>query len=168
MFDFLKKKLKLFEKNIEAEIESELKKEEKLEKRIQAEPQKTASPIIVPSKPVETPQATPVVKEEPVSTRKRALRAPKPVSEEKKEREKQIDKQIEENIELELQRVLQTRKSIESVVGAEKKPTWTIDESKLDELLWDLEMGLLEADVAYSVIDSIKKDVKQEIKKSPV
>ena len=28
-------------------------------------------------------------------------------------------------------------------------------------------MGLLEADVAYSVIDSIKKDVKQEIKRVP-
>ena len=36
MFDFLKKKLKIFEKNIEAEIESELKKDAKLEKRLQA------------------------------------------------------------------------------------------------------------------------------------
>ena len=51
MFDFLKKKLKIFEKNIEAEIESELKKEEKLEKRLQAEPEpqkqsiQTISPV---------------------------------------------------------------------------------------------------------------------------
>jgi len=167
MFDFLKKKLKLFEKNIEAEIESELKKEEKLEKRLQAEPQKQPAPIITP-KPEEKPPVAPIVKEaEPVVTRKRALRVQKPVSEEKKQREKQIDKQIEESIESELQRALQTRKSIEEAVGGEVKPTWTIDEKKLDELLWDLEMGLLEADVAYSVIDSIKKDVKQEIKRVP-
>jgi fused signal recognition particle receptor len=169
MFDFLKKKLKLFERNIEAEIESELKKEEKLEKRLQAESQKEPVQVVAPTKPVEAPPVPSSIKEEekPVSTRKRALRVQKPVSEEKKQREKQIDKQIEESIESELQRVLQTRKSIEEAVGTETKPSWTIDEKKLDELLWDLEMGLLEADVAYSVIDSIKKDVKQEIKRVP-
>lgn len=167
MFDFLKKKLKLFEKNIEAEIESELKKEEKKELQYQMEPLKQSVQAPVLAKPVETEQAAPVVQKEPVVTRKRALRIQKPVSEEKKQREKQIDKQIEESIESELQRALQTRRSIEETVGVEKKPSWTIDEKKLDELLWDLEMGLLEADVAYSVIDSIKKDVKQEIRRVP-
>jgi fused signal recognition particle receptor len=169
MFDFLKKKLKLFEKNIEAEIESELKKEEKLEKRFHEESQKQPVEINSPVKSVDTTPMAPVIQEkaEPVVIRKRALRAQKQVSEEKKEREKQIDKQIEESIESELQRVLQTRKSIEEAVYTEKKPSWTIDEKKLDELLWDLEMGLLEADVAYSVIDSIKKDVKQEIGRVP-
>jgi fused signal recognition particle receptor len=167
MFDFLKKKLKLFEKNIEAEIESELKKEEKKELQHQMEPLKQPVQSQAPAKPVETPQAAPVAQEEPVVTRKRALRIQKPISEEKKQREKQIDKQIEESIESELQRALQTRKSIEETVGVEKKPSWTIDEKKLDVLLWDLEMGLLEADVAYSVIDSIKKDVKQEIRRVP-
>jgi fused signal recognition particle receptor len=169
MFDFLKKKLKLFEKNIEAEIESELKKEEKLEKRFQTEPQKQPIAISSPVKSVDTPPVALAIKEEaePVVIRKRALRAQKQVSEEKRERDRQIDRQIEESIESELQRVLQTRKSIEEAVSSEKKPSRTIDEKKLDELLWDLEMGLLEADVAYSVIDSIKKDVKQEIKKIP-
>lgn len=168
MFDFLKKKLKLFEKNIEAEIQSELKKEEKLEKKLQVKTQKQPITDSTLTKPVEAPPAAPVIKEEErVVTRKRALRVQKPVSEEKKQRDKQIDKQIEESIESELQRALQTRKSIEETVGVEKKPSWTIDEKKLDELLWDLEMGLLEADVAYSVIDSIKKDVKQEIRRVP-
>lgn len=169
MFDFLKKKLKLFEKNIEAEIESELKKEEKKEQAAQMEPQKQPVPTPTPVTPVETPADAPMIEKEkePVVTRKRAFRLPKPVSEEKKQREKQIDKQIEESIESELQRALQTRKSIEQTVSVEKKPSWTIDEKKLDEFLWDLEMGLLEADVAYSVIDSIKKDVKQEIRRVP-
>ena len=169
MFDFLKKKLKLFEKNIEAEIESELKKEEKHEKSFHEDSQKQSIPISAPVKSVDTPPVAPVIKEEtePVVIRKRALRTQKRVSDEKRERDEQIDKQIEGSIESELQRVLQTRKSIEEAVSTEKKPSWTIDEKKLDELLWDLEMGLLEADVAYSVIDSIKKDVKQEIKRVP-
>lgn len=169
MFDFLKKKLKLFEKNIEAEIESELKKEEKREQKLQKEPEKQPAPVSPPVQPIQPPPAAPekTKQPEPVVTRKRALRAQKPISEEKKQREKQLDKQIEESIENELKRTLQTRKSIEETIGVEKKPSWTIDEKKLDELLWDLEMGLLEADVAYSVIDSIKKDVKQEIRRVP-
>jgi len=168
MFDFLKKKLKIFEKNIEAEIEAELKKEENIEQRQQE--RETPKPTVETaplSQPIEPPVPVVVKEEPPVSTRKRALRIQKPVSEEKKEREKQQDKQIEESIERELERVLQTRKSIEAAVVTEKAPAWTIDEGKLDELLWDLEMGLLEADVAYSVIDSIKKDIKQEIKRVP-
>jgi fused signal recognition particle receptor len=171
MFNFLKKKLKIFEKNLEAEIESELKKEEKLEKRSQPEPTPGEKKIegSSPLKPVDVSQAPPVVvqEEKPLMTRKRAQRAQKPVSEAKIEREKQVDKQIEDSIEQELQRVLQTRKSIGEAVTTEKQPSWTIDEGKLDELLWDLEIGLLEADVAYSVIDSIKKDIKQEIRNVP-
>jgi len=170
MFNFLKKKLKVFEKNLEAEIEAELKKEDKIEKRqLEQEPVSKPPEMKSPAQPPEVPPEQPLVKEEekPVVTRKRALRAQKPVSEEKKERERQLDRQIEESIESELQRVIQTRKSIEEAVGGEQKPSWTLDEAKLDELLWDLEMGLLEADVAYSVIDSIKKDVKKELKRVP-
>lgn len=168
MFDFLKKKLKLFEKTIEAEIESELKKEEKIEKKLKVEPKTQPAPISSPIKSDELPSKTPVIKKtEPVVTRKRALRIQKPISEEKKQREKQIDKQIEDSIENELQRALQTRKSIERTVDTETKSSWMIDDKKLDDFLWDLEIGLLESDVAYSVIDSIKKDVKQEIKRVP-
>ena len=34
-------------------------------------------------------------------------------------------------------------------------------DKKLDNLLWDLEVGLLESDVAFTVIESIKKDIKE-------
>ena len=64
MFDFLKKKLKLFEKNIEAEIESELKKDEKLEKRLDAESQKQPIKISSPVPSGDIPSTTPVIKEE--------------------------------------------------------------------------------------------------------
>ncbi len=165
MFKFLKKKLKVFEKKLEEEIDAGLEKEvtEKPEPRIVEEKPLTAE------KSREKPKAE--VKEEKeekiLPRRKRVRKAKKEVSEEKKEREKQIDKQIEEGIETELQRIVQTRKSIEDAVKTDKKPSRTIDEKKLDELLWDLEVGLLESDVAYSVIDSIKKDIKDEIRNTP-
>jgi len=188
MFKFLKKKLKVFEKKLEEEIEAELKKEvidepkpeifeekppaaEKPKAEVKEEKPKE-EPIIKEEKRVEEKkieESAPVEKKEEkiFPRRKRARKAKKEVSEEKKEREKQIDKQIEEGIETELQRIVQTRKSIEEAVKTDKKPSRTIDEKKLDELLWDLEVGLLESDVAYSVIDSIKKDIKDEIRNTP-
>ena len=83
---------------------------------------------------------------------------------ERRRRKEEIDRQIEKSIETELERTLRTRKGIEEVVKTEKKTTRGISEEKLDELLWNLEVGLLESDVAYSVIESIKKDIKEELK----
>jgi len=169
MFKFLKKKLKIFEKKLEEEIEAELEKE--IEEKPEPEKKIPEEKIEVAEKPVEKPKVVekptkPIekIEKKKIIGRKRARKPKKEISEEKIRREKEIDKQIEESIETELQRIVRTRKSIEEVVKAEKKPTRTIDERKLDELLWDLEMGLLESDVAYTVIQSIKKDIKEEIK----
>jgi fused signal recognition particle receptor len=38
-----------------------------------------------------------------------------------------------------------------------------IKESKLDDLLWDLEMGLMESDVAVEVIEELKKEIRNEL-----
>jgi len=155
MFNFLKKKLKRFEERIEAELKAELKKEETV-------PQQP----VAPEKKAEQPTSIPL--EKPQIEQKREVPAGKPIKTEpskgRKEREQQLDKQIEESLETELQRVVQTRKSIEQTVQTEKKTSWGLDEKKLDDLLWDLEMDLLESDVAYSVIESIKKDIKEEMK----
>ncbi len=188
MFKFLKKKLKVFEKKLEEEIEAELKKEvieepkpeifeekppaaEKPKAEVKEEKPKEETIIKeekrVEEKKIEEPEHVEEKEEKILPKRKRARKAKKEISEEKKEREKQIDKQIEESIETELQRIVHTRKSIEEAVKTDKKPSRTIDEKKLDELLWDLEVGLLESDVAYSVIDSIKKDIKDEIRNTP-
>ncbi|MCK5459285.1 MAG: signal recognition particle receptor subunit alpha, partial [Thermoplasmatales archaeon] len=177
MFKFLKKKLKIFEKKLEEEIEAELKKEvieEPKPEIFKEKPPAAEKPKAevkeekrVEEKKIEEPEHVEEKEEKILPKRKRARKAKKEVSEEKKEREKQIDKQIEESIETELQRIVQTRKSIEEAVKTDKKPSRTIDEKKLDELLWNLEVGLLESDVAYSVIDSIKKDIKDEIRNTP-
>lgn len=156
MFNFLKKKLKLFEKNLEAEIDAALQKE-------QAAAPTPPAPAPAPAPvPEQHPEATPAP-----PTRKRALRIQREQHTPQPSREQQQDKQIADSIESELQRIVQTRRSIEETVAVERKPSRTIDEKRLDDLLWDLEVGLLEADVAYNVIDSIKKDIKTEITHLP-
>jgi len=190
MFKFLKKKLKKFENQLEAELEEELKKELKQgektepivekkpeEKEIIKEPTKEEKPI-VEKKPEEKEEITkPVSKEkkEPeisidekidklIKKEEKPVERRKRIEKDRKKREEEIDKQIERSIEAELEHTLKTKKGIAEIVKAEKKPAGGISEEKLDELLWDLEVGLLESDVAFSVIESIKKDIKEELK----
>ena len=167
MFNFLKKRLKRFEKKLEEEIETELKKEDTVEVEPQPQIETLEEKIETVEKPIEPiKESVKSVEEkrEILPRRKRARRLQKVISKEKKEREKQVDRQIEESIETELEHIVKTRKSIEEAVKTEKKPSRGIDEGKLNDLLWDLEVGLLESDVAYSVIQSIKKDIKEELR----
>ena len=174
MFKFLRKKLKKFEDKLEAELQVELEKE---------------TEGVEPEEPVEKPElktidekkivveepkdkiAEPKSKELVDSKIKKLVKKPKKSEEltrrrriEKRRREEQIDKQIEKSIETELEHTLRTRKSIEDVVKTDSKTSRGISEEKLNDLLWDLEIGLLESDVAYSVIESIKNDIKEELK----
>ena len=80
--------------------------------------------------------------------------------EEKKKEEKTLEKKIEE----EIKREVETRKLVEKKIEKKKKTGVRISEEKLDKLLWDLELGLLESDVALSVVESIKNNIKEELK----
>jgi len=187
MFKFLKKKLKKFEDKLEEELEAELKKEEKkVEPKEEKKVEKKVQPKIKEEKPKEIKKKEEKVEpekkkitEEPKKVEKereeiKETEEKKPsekpkikkkkISEEKQKREEELDKQIEKSIETELEHTLKTRKSIGEVVRTEEKTGITLSDEKLDDLLWDLEVGLLESDVAYSVIDSIKKDIKEELK----
>jgi fused signal recognition particle receptor len=183
--DELEEELKKEEKKAEPEPTPEPKppvKEEKIEKPVEKPPKKEIPPP--EEKPKEIPKPVEPPTEKPPAEPKPEIKteepAPPKVEEKPKleirrkraekarlKREEEIDKQIEKSIETELEHTLRTRKSIEQVVSVEKKPTRGISEEKLDDLLWDLEVGLLESDVAYSVIESIKKDIKQELKIAP-
>ncbi len=188
MFKFLKKKLKGFEDKLEAELEAELAKEKpkiveekEIKKPHPTEKEKKFKQII-PEKQIITdiqPIETKKVDKLKVESKKEELVHKKDeqkfkkrddqerrikIEEDRRKREAEIDKQIEKSIEAELEHTLKTRRSIEKVVQADKKTTITISDEKLDELLWDLEVGLLESDVAYNVIESIKKDIKEELK----
>ncbi len=174
MFKFLRKKLKKFEDKLEAELQVELEKE--------TEGVESEEPVEKPE--LETIDEEKIVVEEPKdkiaepkprelteSKIEKLVKKPKKSEEltrrrriEKRRREEHIDKQIEKSIETELEHTLRTRRSIEDVVKTDRKTSRGISEEKLNDLLWDLEIGLLESDVAYSVIESIKNDIKEELK----
>jgi fused signal recognition particle receptor len=178
MFKFLKKRLKKFEDKLEEELEQEIKKDtgsgtqEHNQKPVigeEVKPTSQESEITEPSKPE--------VEKKPSSEEKKELSTPKPLTprerrkrrrDARKQRDEKTDKQIEESLKAELERTYQTRKSISKSVQKDTSSGRRISEEKLDDLLWELEIGLLESDVAYDVIESIKKDIKEELRKVPL
>ena len=172
MFKFLKKKLKIFEDKLETELKEELEKEE-----IKPKPE-VLPKTVIKQKIIKKPEEKTIVEKSEEKKLEEKIQTPikEPVKKidekekkekielEKRKREEEFDKQIEKSLEIELEHTLKTKKSIEEVVKVEKKSTFGISEEKLDDLLWDLEVGLLESDVAYSVIESIKKDIREELK----
>lgn len=175
MFKFLKKRLKKFEDKLEDELEQELKKEQKSvekpsepsskkqEKTI-TEKQKVPTPEKTVSQPEETVEKEQKEETKPLTPRERRKRR----MEAKKQRDEKTDKQIEESLKAELERTYQTRKSISKSIQKDTTSGKKISEEKLDDLLWELEIGLLESDVAYNVIESIKKDIKEELRQVPI
>jgi len=194
MFKFLKKKLKKFEDKLEEELQAELKKEEEKalpepepESKVEEKIEKPVEKPELTKKTIEkTEKIEKAIIEETEEKKSEAKlkesidkkvdklfkKSEKPYRKlrrerreiDRKKREKEVDKQIEKSIETELEHTLRARKSIEEVVKTDRKPSRGISEEKLDDLLWDLEVGLLESDVAYSVIESIKKDIKEEFR----
>jgi fused signal recognition particle receptor len=174
MFKFLKRKIKKFEDQLEAELEQELKHDSFEEKRAppveevidQPEPEpepEIKEPEKPPAQEPELPVTEPVKEPEPKPTTPSREERRKQRLEARKKREEEIDQQIEKSITAELEHTLRTRQSISQTITKESKAKGISDE-KLNDFLWDLEVGLLESDVAYSVIESIKNDIKEELK----
>ncbi len=166
MFKFLKRKIKKFEDKLENELKVELEKEsgdvEKFDSSQKQDEVLIEDEIKKEITGEKIDEKSKNLKSEEVKI-KRVFRKDR-VSKEKRKKEEEIDRQIEKSIETELKYTLDTRRSIEKTVEKDGRKTRGISEDKLDDLLWDLELGLLESDVAYSVIESIKQDIKEEIK----
>jgi len=162
MFKFLKRKIKKFEDELEKELKFELEKESKvIEKKESSQiKDKILKNVEIEKKLDSKKLASKLNKEFKI---KQVFRKDK-ISKERLKKQEKIDKQIEKSIESELKHTLDTRRSIEKTIKKDGGKTRGISEEKLDDLLWDLELGLLESDVAYSVIESIKQDIKEEIK----
>jgi len=140
MFDSLKGKLKgIFKKNASTEaLEKEIYEEEK------------------PQTPVPEPVQTTTVEQKPVDAvvPETVKAAPEPVKEEpqlsRKERAKLAKADKKES----------STSSVPAAVGTSGKK---IKDSSLDDLLWDLEIALMEADVALPVVDEIKEGVRESL-----
>ena len=154
----------------EKPVEKPVEKQEIIEKPTE-KPEKIEKPVVVEKLEKKEPETIPKVSIDKKVDKlfKKSEKPDRKLRRERREidrkkREDEIDKQIEKSIETELEHTLRARQSIEEVVKTDRKPSRGISEEKLDDLLWDLEVGLLESDVAYSVIESIKKDIKEEFK----
>ncbi len=55
------------------------------------------------------------------------------------------------------------KKTEEAIEEEKKKGLIGISEKKIDELLWHIEIDLIEADVAFEVIEEIKKEIKNSL-----
>ena len=139
MFDSLKGKLKgIFKKNASTEaLEKEIYDSEDSQEPI-AEPTQTAAPEqkTADVAPVVAEPAAEPVKEEPKLSRKERAKLAKA---DKKE---------------------SSASSAPTVVGTSGKK---IKDSSLDDLLWDLEIALMEADVALPVVEEIKEGVRESL-----
>ena len=60
----------------------------------------------------------------------------------------------------------QTTQSNKKEILEEEDTSWfakAIPESKLESIMWDLEVALLESDVALPVVEVIKESIKKEL-----
>ncbi|MBC7081159.1 MAG: signal recognition particle-docking protein FtsY [Thermoplasmatales archaeon] len=55
------------------------------------------------------------------------------------------------------------KKTEETIEEEKKKGLIGISEKKIDELLWQIEIDLIEADVAFEVIEEIKREIKNSL-----
>jgi len=131
------------------------------------EPKEEPKKEPVPEKPADVPKTVPRTepKEAPKAPEPEPVKVPEPVPEAPKELSKKEQKKLEK----------EQKKAAKEAKKASKKqaddnPLLTdsffgkkIKEDDLEELLWDLEVALLEADVALPVVEEIKAGVKENL-----
>ncbi len=165
MFKALKRLLfgveKKLEEQIDQQIESELSKErDKAGKGpVPATPPAPAGPVPAAAKPPPAPppapQAPPAAPSSPTGYKEAKRIGALEEAQRKKE-------SVDERLHRELQQAVETQKALEQVVG-ETEERVVLPADKLEDLLWDLEVGLLEADVALPVIEAIKASVREQL-----
>lgn len=194
MFGFLKDKLKGVMKSFSKKVEEEAP-EEKIEVAKEEKPaKKEVSKQEKPSKKqVKKEEKKEVKKEEKKEIKKESPKIQEPKVEEKiLEPVKEV--KIEEKIEVKSEPKVEEKKGffsklfkkeekVEEKVEVEPKveekkgffgkiteviTTKKISADKFDELFWDLELALLENNVALEVIEKIKSDLKSELVDKPI
>lgn len=71
------------------------------------------------------------------------------------------DTEFEEKIDQELKKAVEKKQQVQKI--SKDRTPFSISKKKLDNLLWDLEIGLLESDVALPVVEEIKENIKEQL-----
>ncbi len=128
----------------------------KFSKKVDEEVADVEEPIEEIKEPVEE------LKEEPEEEKEEEI-SEEPVEEVKEE---EIPEEPEEESEEEVEKVKDKRGFLTKI--REKVITKKISEKKFDELFWELEVILLENNVAVEVIEKIKSDLKEKLVDQPI
>ena len=190
MFGFLKKKLKsvisAFSKKIDKEGKEEVKLSSESEKGLEkSQTFQKEEPVkeVKEKKPLEKPKE--VKKEKKAEEKRPEPKKEKPKVEEKEEVKEETPKEEpkpepkEEKKETETPKEEKPEKERVVEEPAEEKKgffgrlkqrivTKKINERQFDDLFWDLELVLLENNVAVEVIEKIKQDLKQNLVDKPI
>ncbi len=194
MFNFLKDKLKGVLSKFTKKVEEEAPEEKiTVEKEIKTEPPKAEKPKPVKVEKKPEPKEVPKVEkieekkvekipEKPKIEPKPEVKAEAPQVEEKKGffakiKETFVGKE-EPEVKIEAPKVEKKEEKVEDKEEPEKKgffqritetiTTKKISAEKFDELFWDLELALLENNVAVEVIEKIKNDLKSQLVDKPI
>ena len=161
MFGFLKKKLSDVIQKFTEKVKEEPKKAEEAAKG--KEPEKPTPETVKPAAATQPVAKTEVKKEEVKKHVEHAV--PSPV--EKKEKIQEIKK-----AEVKAEEAEQAKKKgfFEKITGAitEAVTTTKISEEKFGQMFYDLEIALLENNVAVEVIEKIKEDMKESLVEKPL
>lgn len=141
-------------------------------------PKPTPVPLVNPPTSTPTQPAPPGAPQQPVGAAPATVQQPRPVPQQPKQqpaertapkanvtgRKMLSEDEIAARLERELGEAVAVQKAVETVVQTTAPATrFTINEQVLEDILWDLEVGLLESDVALPVIEAIKANVKEQI-----
>jgi len=163
MFKFLKDKFKdvvdKFSKKVEEEGKDVTVKPEIEEEKIPVEQKKESKKTVKEKKKV----SKKIVKEEIIEDKEESKK--KSFFESLKDKIVEKPKVLEEPVKEEV--IEEKKKSFfESI--KEKVTTKKIDEKQFNEFFWDIELGLMENNVATEVIDKIKEDLKKNLVDQPL
>ena len=161
MFESLKSKMKSLFSRADKKLDKEKVYKEEVPEQTPVKPQTEEKPI-VEQKPADNIPKTEIVTETVAVEQKPVMEIPKPAEEKPEEQPKLSRKELlklkkQEKIE---QKQAAKESSGESIVGDSGKK---IKEDPLDEILDELEIILLEADVAYPVVEEIKAGVRENL-----
>jgi fused signal recognition particle receptor len=148
MFGFLKDKLKSVISKFSKKIEESTKEEKKVEK-------------------VEEKKL--IVKEKPKKEKKVKVKIEKPVEKEEIKKE-EVKEEIREEPKEEVKEVVEEKVEKKGFFARlkERVTTTKISEDKFNELFWELELVLLENNVAVEVIEQIKKSLREKLVEKPI
>lgn len=152
MFDLLKKKLGKFSEKVKQQLEKKEPAEETREEK--------ATEKLIEEKAVEKP----TVEKRPVE---REEIEEKPVEEEVVEEPVIEETAVEEPAEEE-KRELKPKVGIKGKLEAAITGSVELQESDLKDLLWELELALLEADVEQTTAEEICKEIKERLVKKKI